>query len=258
MENASKALIMAASVLIAIVIISAFVLMMSNLTSYQQRNYDVTLTAQVAEFNNEFATYARDGIRGSDMISLMNKIVDYNARYTDTEGYTKMHVTIDMNGINEKLLYDDDLGNRLITEQNYNEDTIVNIVGQPNLTTVIGSNDSSAISNNSAIRQLETKYEQKYCNQLAAEIFNIDSIANNSSYTSNKKVEEFDKERILPKTATDYYTTNSVNKIYEDALLYYEYIQFKRTYFDCSANPEYDRNTGRIIKLEFKCTGVGE
>ena len=36
MENASRALIMAASVLIAIVIISAFILMMSNLTSYQE------------------------------------------------------------------------------------------------------------------------------------------------------------------------------------------------------------------------------
>ena len=68
MENASKALIMAASVLIAIVIISAFVLMMSNLTSYQQKNYDTELTAQVADFNNQFVTYARDGIRGSDMI----------------------------------------------------------------------------------------------------------------------------------------------------------------------------------------------
>ena len=39
MENASKALIMAASVLIALVIIGAFMLMMSNLTDYQDQSY---------------------------------------------------------------------------------------------------------------------------------------------------------------------------------------------------------------------------
>ena len=80
MENASKALIMAASVLIAIVIISAFLLMMSNLTSYQESSYQSNLSAQIAEFNNQYTTYDRSNIRGSDMISLMNRIVDYNKR----------------------------------------------------------------------------------------------------------------------------------------------------------------------------------
>lgn len=255
MENASKALIMAASVLIAIVIISAFVLMMSNLTSYQQKNYDTELTAQVADFNNQFVTYARNGIRGSDMISLMNRIVDYNERYADTDGYTKMHVTIDMNGINEKLLFDEDEGNQLITDSTYDEETIVRIVGQPNLTTVNGSNDLTQISNNSKIRKLEATYEQKYCNQLAAEIANIKSIVKGSG-SSTDKVEEFDKERILPKSANEY--TGGLNQIYEDALVYYEYVQFKRTYFDCIGEPQYDANTGRVVNMEFKCIRVGE
>ena len=100
MENASKALIMAASVLIGIVIISAFVIMMSNMTSNQQKNYDTELTAQVSEFNNQFMTYARDGIRGSDMISLMNRIADYNTRYTGTEGYTESIASGMLAGIN--------------------------------------------------------------------------------------------------------------------------------------------------------------
>ena len=255
MENASKALIMAASVLIAIVIISAFVLMMSNLTSYQQKNYDTELTAQVADFNNQFVTYARDGIRGSDMISLMNRIADYNTRYTGTEGYTPMEVDIDMNGINEKLLFDEDEGNKLVIKSHYDETNIYEIVGKPTLTTINGSGGTSSDITGGIIRQLENTYEQKYCNQLAAEIANIDSIVNNSSYTSTKKVEEFDKERILPKSADEY--TGGLNQIYQDALVYYEYIQFKRTYFDCINGPQYDEDTGRILKLEFKCTGVG-
>ena len=42
----------------------------------------------------------------------------------------------------------------------------------------------------------------------------------------------------------------------EDAKLYYEYVQFKRTYFNCTGT-DYDSNTGRLIKMEFVCTGIG-
>lgn len=42
----------------------------------------------------------------------------------------------------------------------------------------------------------------------------------------------------------------------EDAKLYYEYVQFKRTYFNCTGT-EYDDNTGRLINMEFVCTGIG-
>ena len=258
MENASKALNMAASVLIAIVIISAFVLMMSNLTSYQQKSYDTELTAQVAEFNNQFMTYARDDIRGSDMISLMNRIADYNTRYAGTEGYTPMEVDIDMNGINEKLFFDTNEGNKLVIKSHYDETNIYEIVGKPTLTTIDGSGGTSSDITGGIIREIENKYQQKYCNQLASEIDNIRRIVDGSG-TPSDKVKAFDAEKILPQSATSYYklVTDPVAKIYDDALVYYEYIQFKRTYFDCIGNPQYDEDTGRVLKLEFKCTGVG-
>lgn len=245
MENASRALIMAASVLIGIVIISAFILMMSNLTSYQESSYSSTLSSQIAEFNNQFTTYARNNIRGSDMISLMNKVVDYNTRYTGTEGYTKMQVTINMNGYTDDLVFKGT--NKLVTRNEYNQDNIDEIVGKPS--SVTGD------ITDGEIRNLEKKYEQKYCNQLAAEISTIDSIVNNSSKSASEKNTAFDAEGILPKNVSGY--NGGLDKVYEDALVYYEYIQFKRTYFDCVSTPEYDSQTGRIIKLEFECTGVG-
>lgn len=245
MENASKALIMAASVLIGIVIISAFVLMMSNLTEYQQSSYQSNLSAQIAEFNNQYTTYERDNIRGSDMISLMNKIADYNTRYARTEDYTEMQITINMNGYNDDLTYDGK--NRLVNRTSYNQDTISEIVGQP-------SSVSSDISTGE-IRSIENKYEQKYANQIQAEISNIESIITNPNLrTDSQRNQAFDNEQILPKAATLY---GGVTQIYQDALIYYEYIQFKRAYFDCVAEPEYDRNTGRILKMEFECTGIG-
>lgn len=74
MENASKALIMAGSVLIALMIIGALVLMFSNLTSYQETNKDVAKSAQIAEFNTQHETYNRNDLRGSELYSLLNKL----------------------------------------------------------------------------------------------------------------------------------------------------------------------------------------
>ena len=85
MENASKALIIAGSVLIALIIIGALVLMFSNLTAYQRNNTQTTREAQIVEFNRDYETFDRDGVRGSELYSLLNKVIDYNRRKT-TEG----------------------------------------------------------------------------------------------------------------------------------------------------------------------------
>ena len=251
MENASKALIMAASVLIAIVIISAFILMMSNLTSYQETTYQSNLSAQIAEFNNQYLTYNRSNIRGSDMLSLMNKVADYNTRYTDSEGFAEMQITIRMNGYNDDLAFDGT--NRIITQSQYTQNNIYLIVGQPTLTTINSSGTASSEVSSGPIRTIENKYQQKYCNQLSSEISNIQSIVE-SSGTTTEKNKAFDDEKILPNSASSY---GGINVIYGDALKYYEYIQFKRAYFDCVGEPEYDKNTGRILKMEFECTGIG-
>ena len=41
------------------------------------------------------------------------------------------------------------------------------------------------------------------------------------------------------------------NDILQLVATYYEYVQFKRAYFECS-NIEYSKKTGRVIELEFK------
>ena len=137
--------------------------------------------------------------------------------------------------------------NRIIEKTEYTQDNIYLIVGQPSAVT--------GDITDGEIRRIEKKYQQKYCNQLASEISNIESIIENGAYrTVSEKNQAFDDEKILPKLATTY---GDITVIYEDALKYYEYIQFKRSYFDCVGEPEYDKNTGRILKMEFECTGIG-
>ncbi len=243
MENASKALLIAAGVLMLIIVLSALVLMMSNLTDYQEQSYKATADAQTTEFNNQYITYARDDVRGNDMVSLMNRIVDYNARY-ESSGYTTMHIKVYMKGNNTKLAYDGT--NRLVTKSEYDETTIKEIVGEPTLN---GSTTTGKI------RTIEQKYEQKYANQLASEISNIEAILNDRGLSTSQKNTEFDKEKWLPKSASSY---GGIDTIYQDALVYYEYVQFKRAYFDCKKDStKYDEDTGRIIYMEFECTGIG-
>lgn len=80
MENASKALIMAGSVLIALMVIGALILMFNNLSNYQETDTQTTREAQIVQFNNQYETYNRNDVRGSDLYSLLSKVVDYNRR----------------------------------------------------------------------------------------------------------------------------------------------------------------------------------
>ena len=129
MENASKALIMAGSVLIALMILGALLLMFNNLNNYQNTESQNTREAQVVEFNNQYETYNRNNVRGSDLCSLLNRVADYNRRKS-TEGtgkndegqylaYEPMTITFEFSGKKEQLSVNNE--NRLIKENVYTQ-----------------------------------------------------------------------------------------------------------------------------------------
>ncbi len=94
MENASKALIMAGSVLIAIMVISLLVMTYNNLTETMNAKNDEDAIEQVIEFNKQYDVYYRDNLYGSDILSLANKVVDYNERQVKEEGYAKLDIEV--------------------------------------------------------------------------------------------------------------------------------------------------------------------
>lgn len=238
MENASKALLMAAGVLMSLIIIGAFMLMMSYLNGYQGEVEQSKKDAQLTEFNILFDSYNRQNIRGNDMISLMNRIVDYNNRKPD-EGWPQFNVQIDISDdIRKKLKYNEDERYRYIKSSSYNQGSITNIVGD-------GKGKTSDI------QEIETKYEAKYAAQLAKQISNIDAIVNGDGSPQEKK-DKFDDKKWLPKEVTEY---GGLNQVFKDAKTYYEYVQFKRTRFDCT---KVLYNEGRINYMSFNCTGIGE
>mgnify|MGYP004457397595 CR=1 FL=1 len=102
MENASKALIMAGGMLLAILIVSLLVYAWSLFSKYQSSQDDLTDIEDTAKFNEQFTNYQRNNVKGYDIISLANKVVDYNYRKTNAENakndekYSFITVKIDM------------------------------------------------------------------------------------------------------------------------------------------------------------------
>ena len=211
MENASKALIMAASVLIALMIIGALLLMFNSLSNYQSSGDQQEQEQQVTDFNVQYSSYDRDNLRGTDMISLMNKVLDYNDR-NRADGYTEMKITIDMN--NEHIYMAYTTGhNLLIKQNNYDEDDVDKIVGKPN-------------SNTGTIRQLESTYGQKYISGFVGHISELgDMVYKRNDYGSDKSkmsdkdiVIIFNEKKWYNKTLSeDSNGYNEIKTIYEDA-----------------------------------------
>lgn len=112
MENAAKALIIAAGVLIAVMILSLVMMFYNEVSDYYQSESDITVQEQLAEFNKKFENYHRDQIRGSDMISLMNRVIDYNKTQTYQEGtgYERIEIAINLKSrdIVNQFKYDTD------------------------------------------------------------------------------------------------------------------------------------------------------
>ena len=82
MENASKALMLAGGVLISLIIISMIVLVSNSLTSYQYIKNQSKEVDLVADFNAQYEAYNRDDVRGNDLYTLANKVIDYNSHKT--------------------------------------------------------------------------------------------------------------------------------------------------------------------------------
>ena len=82
MENASKALLMAGGILIALLTISVLVFAFNRMSATQRVSNQDTAEQTTIEFNNQFSTYNNDKVRGSDLYSCLNKAVDYNRRNT--------------------------------------------------------------------------------------------------------------------------------------------------------------------------------
>ena len=78
MENAAKALLIAGGILIAIIILSMFVMMYNKMINIQNAQEEKTRLEQIAAFNAEYEAYNKKMMYGADVVTLKNKVEEHN------------------------------------------------------------------------------------------------------------------------------------------------------------------------------------
>ena len=94
MENATKALLIAAGILIALIILSSLLLLFNMVSDFYQNSSNMTEEQQRVQFNKQFENYENKEIRGNELLSIMNKIDDYNSSELEY-GYSDMKFVVD-------------------------------------------------------------------------------------------------------------------------------------------------------------------
>ncbi len=103
MENASKALIMAGSVLLALLIIGTLVFMFNSLSNLKREEASSEEVIKIVEFNKKIQMFDRD-LYGSELISLANLIDDYNkSEAAEYVGYKEITLKVNMEAINIEM-----------------------------------------------------------------------------------------------------------------------------------------------------------
>jgi len=213
MENASKALLMAGTILISLLVIGALVFVYRDITSAKRADEEALKTQQLEEFNKQFTSYERK-LYGTELISLVNKMIDYNANMT-SKGYKSMEIIID------KV----PKGNKLFAKEKYKLDDLEKILKE--------------------VKNLEKEYGGSQTLSKIVEVLNKFSLENNKIKNEDKDKFNEELEKIVGVTGA-----SKINNNLSDVLKYSEYIDFKRYSFDYQTTSN-DTNNGRVVEMTF-------
>ena len=83
MDNASKALYMAGSLLIALLVISLLVYAFSNIGGLQDEVDTIESEEEITAFNTEYEAFNKKIMYGVDVISCINKVINHDEKYVN-------------------------------------------------------------------------------------------------------------------------------------------------------------------------------
>ncbi len=214
MENASKALIMAGSVLLSLLIIGALVYMFNQLGFFSQRQSDEDAIKKLTEYNKEIETFNKETLYGSELLSLANLIDDYNKRQADLQGYSQIAFEVEMTEITGE-----------------NGEAVIKSSYKGNSSYLQLLQDFNKINN-----KLTDLKENKILGKSISEWVGMTDFAIMEYLERNNKTSEY--EKIIEK--------RQEYNIIESAVKELKNKKFERP------QVEYDPNTGRVSKMSFK------
>lgn len=81
MENAVKALEMAAGVLLGVILMAAVAYFFTQISTWPENEDDLASSEQLAKFNQEYEVYNKSKMYGVDVLSCLNKVISNNSKY---------------------------------------------------------------------------------------------------------------------------------------------------------------------------------
>lgn len=103
MENASKALIMAAEIMIGVLLLSLLGTLYYVYTNYHSEVQSNFAAKALYEFNAEFEEYEDRDLTSQDVLSICNLAKDYNTKFEK-----EIRVTVKVQGVPERNIKADD------------------------------------------------------------------------------------------------------------------------------------------------------
>ncbi len=227
MENASKALIMAGAVLLAMLIIGSLVFMFNSIRDVRQEEASAEDVAKLAQYGRQVERFNKAGLYGSEILSLANLIDDYNLRQADLKGYTAILLEVHTNPI------------RGIEDVTIKE----NYTGENGYLQLI--QDFTELENEINNKKDQTMYGQTVEKLAGMRTSELEQVVKN--YNSRLSEEEINNiiYNEIDRAVTEYQTKKS------------ELTEFKNKQFQMP-EVEYDEFTGRIISMKFWENGLSK
>lgn len=236
MENITKALLIAAAILMVILILSAIMVAYNEMSEFYQKEHEYTQMEQIQKFNSKFENYNGNTIRGNELISIINKVMDYNNFQSDKKDYERIILRIDLLGHADELSYDGNSKKFKDIISNNSDDNSIKEVSELS---------AKLTSEASGIPEITDVKLQK----LASEIYNIVP----EKVDEEKRAEKLTKilgYKVENNGNCPKYNTNILREVKLATYAYYELTQFKRAMFTCT-DIFYDQDTGRVNGMEF-------
>lgn len=233
MENASKALLMAGAVLIGLLVISLAVLAYNQMSHYQKSQSDVVKDQQLAEFNNQYTQYIRNDVKGIDLVSLANKVVDFNLKESgagEIDYNQEITLKIDM--------------------QNYQKKYAGNLFNKTTYTIKNKNSDFFTIIN--TYTGLEKTYTLKTMGILSSNLETLKKYYINNDKRNGQSLSEVTGRKIVAGSELANLENKLKNKNFSDIEKYNEYSEFKTAEFK-GLEPKYTK--GQISELTFQYIG---
>lgn len=227
MENATKALLMAGALLISILVVGLLVIGYRSISDYQQSSSSLKKDQQLSSFNQGFAQYVRKDLVGTDVISLVNKIVDYNKK-TGGAGEIdydyKISITVKMNNFKDKYLA------KYLTGTTY---------------TINSSSTTSSglLKYLNEMRKLEDTYGREVLTQLSSNQESLRSYYYEGDTTNGRSIKDIVGRSI---SALETQFRNNDFTVLEKHI---EYSEFKSSTFEIKDEPTYYNENGQIKNM---------